>query len=382
MGTSQIGVMRGATPAGPWEDALGEPLVNASLGRALGTEARDPGVLVDDDGSAYLVFGTFTYYIARLRPDMVSFAEAPRKIVVTTADGGPPTSQNGVGVLDDKPYLHKRGGTYYFSFGAFYSTGSSPYGPFTQHDPTWVSPALIAPDFRINVTSGPCWCQQGNYNDRHGSFFSAKGQDYWSSNDRSHSADPYNTNVFRDTVLTYVHYLANGSIAPVVIDATGVGAYSAAAGLQAESFFELAGAGRKWHSADARVLAVTGLQPGASALRYPHIAGAARVRAVVLRCALAAGSGGGGGDALQLRLSAERSAVSGAQGGARTLCTAPLAALPRGGSGGEGEGDWGDVQCSWAAPLGEAELHLRVEVLGEGAEGVLIDSLRFVQASD
>ena len=30
---------------------------------------------------------------------------------------------------------------------------------------------------------------------------------------------------FRDTVVSYVHYYTNGSIAPVVIDGTGVGTY-------------------------------------------------------------------------------------------------------------------------------------------------------------
>ena len=37
------------------------------------------------------------------------------------------------------------------------------------------------------------------------------------------------------------------------------------------------------------------------------------------------------------------------------------------------------MPSGWAAPLGEAELHLRLEVLGEGAEGVLLDSLRLLE---
>ena len=44
--------------------------------------ARDPGVVVDEAGEYYLVWGVFQYYIARLNSDMVSFAEEPRKLVV------------------------------------------------------------------------------------------------------------------------------------------------------------------------------------------------------------------------------------------------------------------------------------------------------------
>ena len=114
-GLTEIGVVAGPTPVGPWTDPLGAPLVNASVAAALQTQMRDPSAFIDDDGAAYLVFGTFNYYIARLGEDMMSLAEAPRPVVVRNA-----TSQNGVGVLDDKPFLHRKGGMYYFSFGAFY----------------------------------------------------------------------------------------------------------------------------------------------------------------------------------------------------------------------------------------------------------------------
>ena len=172
MGPDEVGVMRGATPVGPWENARGSALVNKSLGAQLNTEARDPGVFEDLDGEHYLVFGTFNYYIAKLGADMMSLAEAPRPVVVLNA-----TSQNGVGVLDDKPFLHRKGGLYYFSFGAFYGTSASVYGPY-QMVGTWIDLALIAPAFRTNVSNTqPCWCQNEDYNDRHGSFFSAGGQD-------------------------------------------------------------------------------------------------------------------------------------------------------------------------------------------------------------
>jgi len=148
LGPDEIGVMRSAgSPAGPWTNALGAPLVNKSLGAQLKTEARDPGVFTDADGASYIVFGTFNYFIARLGADMMSLAEAPRPVVVNNA-----TSQNGVGVLDDKPFLHRKGSRYYFSFGAFYGVSDSVYGPF-QWVGTWVDLGLISPAFRTNVTN-------------------------------------------------------------------------------------------------------------------------------------------------------------------------------------------------------------------------------------
>ena len=224
---------------------------------------------------------------------MMSLAEAPRAIVVNNA-----TSQNGVGILDDKPFLHRKGNLYYFSYGGFYGVSTSVYGPY-NHVGTWVDLALIAPAFRTNVTNTqPCWCQNEDYNDRHGSFFSANGQDFWSSNDRSHSGDVYNTNAFRDTILTYVHYLADGTIAGVVIDEVGVGQYAAAGGarIEAENYMRAGGAARKAHDAAGRFFVridaeAAGAAGGGSAggsggeLSFPHVRGAPTgAAAVVLRC--------------------------------------------------------------------------------------------------
>jgi arabinoxylan arabinofuranohydrolase len=59
MGPTEIGVVRStSTPVGPWENVIGTPLVNASVGTELGTQSRDPCAFQDDDGSYYLIFGT------------------------------------------------------------------------------------------------------------------------------------------------------------------------------------------------------------------------------------------------------------------------------------------------------------------------------------
>jgi len=100
----------------------------------------------------------------------------------------------------------------------------------------------------------------------------------------------------------YVHYNANNSIAPVVINGTGVGEYSATH-IEAENFMRLEGGARKAHQphrADAIVVEVH--SPSTASLHYP------RVHLV--------GGGGRGGAAPSLWLSA---AASASEGGSATV---------------------------------------------------------------
>ena len=74
-----IAVTSAPAITGPWTDPIGLPLVTHC--------ARDPGVVKDAQGEYYLVSGVFQYFIQRFNPDMVSFAEPPRKLVVVGALG-------------------------------------------------------------------------------------------------------------------------------------------------------------------------------------------------------------------------------------------------------------------------------------------------------
>ena len=132
---------------------------------------------------------------------------------------------------------------YYISWGCFYATGSSPYGPFT-YTGVMVDESLIAPDFRIGSNTSEPWYARDDFHDRHGSFWTHGGQWYWSANDRSHSSDTADPSKYRDTVLAYLHFFNNGTMAPVVINGTGVSTYSLEATdgrVEAENFFEATG---------------------------------------------------------------------------------------------------------------------------------------------
>jgi arabinoxylan arabinofuranohydrolase len=237
IGGDQVAVVSSTTsPAGPWNNSLGRPLINSTVGPSLNppTTSRDPCVFQDDDGSHYIIFGVFEYYIAKLGDDLMSLAEAPRHVTVNNQLG-----PYGPGKMDDKPFLHKYGGNYYLSWGCFYGTAAtSVYGPYTFVGSA-IQTSALDPAFRMNVSGGDWWAAE-DLADRHGSFWSSAGQSYYASNDRSHSTDKINPGVYRDTVIGYVNYYANGTIAPVAIDGTGVGEYDASEFIEAENFFALA----------------------------------------------------------------------------------------------------------------------------------------------
>ena len=218
-GPLNIGVVEGATPLGPWKDPLGKPLIAKGL---TPTAQRDPGILMDDDGANYMVYGTFDFFLVRLGDDMISLAEPPRLLELDRKNG--PIAE---GKTDDKPFLHKRNGKYYLSWGCYYAMADNPYGPYVYKD-TIIKPETTDEAFQIT----------GLTRDRHGSFFEFKGQDYFMCNDFS---QPGTTNRFRNSILSYVHYRANGEMAPIHISALGVGQYVATDKVEAENFFQISG---------------------------------------------------------------------------------------------------------------------------------------------
>ncbi len=151
-------------PAGPWRDANGgKPLV-ARYYRP-GLHMIDAEAFVDDDGQAYLYWGSGLNwvnghcFVVKLKPDMVSFDGEPRD--VTPAH------------YFEAPYMIKRGGRYFLTYSwgnttkdtyqLRYAVGTSPLGPFTEP----VDQPLLATDTARRIISPG-----------HHSIFSAGGKDY------------------------------------------------------------------------------------------------------------------------------------------------------------------------------------------------------------
>jgi uncharacterized protein len=127
----QIGVAVSDKPTGPFEDPLGKPLIARG---AYGCQVIDPMVFMDNDGSAYLYFGSGGCNVVKLNEDMVSFpADQVKRI---TPKG-----------YCEGAFMMKRKGLYYLMWSSYdtrdprycvnYATGPSPMGPFTLagHNP-------------------------------------------------------------------------------------------------------------------------------------------------------------------------------------------------------------------------------------------------------
>ncbi|MFC7535140.1 family 43 glycosylhydrolase [Actinoplanes sp. GCM10030250] len=121
-----LGVAVADSPAGPFTDALGKPLVP---GGTYGGQMIDPAVFTDDDGKSYLYWGNGSSYQVPLNDDMTSFDAS----LVKTFK---PANYN------EGSFVVKRGGTYYFmwsendtrsaDYRVAYATGSSPLGPWSD----------------------------------------------------------------------------------------------------------------------------------------------------------------------------------------------------------------------------------------------------------
>lgn len=122
-GKWRVGVAVGDTPIGPFKDS-GRPLE--------GLEEIDPMVFIDDDGEAYIYNNPGV--VAKLKPNMIELAEAPRPIVYAPEAV---TKDDTLKYLEG-PYMHKRNGIYYFSYTnwknkseqGYYAVANNPYGPF------------------------------------------------------------------------------------------------------------------------------------------------------------------------------------------------------------------------------------------------------------
>ncbi|MDR1714218.1 MAG: glycoside hydrolase family 43 protein [Prevotella sp.] len=75
--------------------------------------------------------------VARLRDDMLEFAEEPRDVVILDENGRPITQGNTDRRFFEASWMHKYNGKYYFSYSTgdthflCYAIGDNPYGPFT-----------------------------------------------------------------------------------------------------------------------------------------------------------------------------------------------------------------------------------------------------------
>ncbi|HEX7849886.1 MAG TPA: glycoside hydrolase family 43 protein [Sphingomonas sp.] len=157
LGRFMIGVATSKNPMGPFK---AEPRPIA------GSFSMDPAVFTDTDGKTYMYFGgiwggqlqrwasgsfdpngsdtdllqddrpALSGKVARMNPDMKSFAEKPRDAVILGENGKPVTGGEHDKRFFEASWMFKRGGKYYYTYSTGdthflnYATGDNPYGPF------------------------------------------------------------------------------------------------------------------------------------------------------------------------------------------------------------------------------------------------------------
>lgn len=107
-----IGVAVADNPYGPYEDAIGKPLIEGDWNDI------DPTVYIDDDGQAYLFYGQTLKY-ALLNDDMISLKTQPTRFNVPNYVEG--------------PWFTKHDGTYYFMWAGHGGNTSAHKGGETLH---------------------------------------------------------------------------------------------------------------------------------------------------------------------------------------------------------------------------------------------------------
>ena len=141
-GASGVAMMTGRAIDGPYTDPVKETHgVNriAGGGSLIGScdgiaHCFDPGILIDDDGKGYVIFGGGE---SNSRPygnnfDIISFTESNGKITFDKNSLKKVSLPNSF----EAPYLHKRNGTYYLSFNnrsqvIDYGMSNNIWGPYT-----------------------------------------------------------------------------------------------------------------------------------------------------------------------------------------------------------------------------------------------------------
>lgn len=131
VGGDKIGVAVSNNPKKGFYDSLGKPLIDKALDKNAGAEPIDPMVFIDDDGQAYLSFGTRIPKIVKLNSDMISLNGEIKDIRINDFPKEDPKKKYG-----EAPFINKYNGKYYFSFSTgwpgqiVYGISDNPMGPY------------------------------------------------------------------------------------------------------------------------------------------------------------------------------------------------------------------------------------------------------------
>lgn len=120
-----IGVAVADKITGPYRDALGKPLLTNKdcFASKHSWACIDPAILIDDDGTAYIIWGNRECYCAKLKDNMTETDGEIRRIDVPR--------------FTEAPWMHKYNGKYYLTYASgwpekiAYAVSDNIFGPYT-----------------------------------------------------------------------------------------------------------------------------------------------------------------------------------------------------------------------------------------------------------
>lgn len=188
------GVATSVKPEGPFS--------NGQVLNVFDFQQIDPSLFIDDDGSAYYLWGQFSLKMARMNPDMRSLDKSTLKDSIITE------SQH---FFHEGAFLTKRNGLYYLVYADLsrsemptcigYSTSESPFGPYTYGG------VIVDND----------QCNPGNWNN-HGSIAEFNNEWYVFYHRSTHGCDK-----MRKSCVEPITFLPDGSIPEVEMTSQGAG---------------------------------------------------------------------------------------------------------------------------------------------------------------
>jgi hypothetical protein len=201
-----IGVARSRSPAGPFTDYLGKPLIGAFHN---GAQPIDQMVFKDVDGSYYIVYGGWGHCnIAKLNADFTGFVPLPDGTMFKEIT--PKGYVEGAFMLikDGKYYfMWSEGGWTGPDYAVAYAVGTSPFGPFERVG------KILQQDSTVATGAG------------HHSVLHADGSPNWYIVYHRRPLGETDPN-HRAVSIDLMHFDADGKILPVVITKRGVAADS------------------------------------------------------------------------------------------------------------------------------------------------------------
>ena len=120
-----IGVAVADKITGPYRDALGKPLLTNKdcFASKHSWACIDPAILIDDDGTPYIIWGNRECYCAKLKDNMTEIDGEIRRIDVPR--------------FTEAPWMHKYNGKYYLTYASgwpekiAYAVSDNIFGPYT-----------------------------------------------------------------------------------------------------------------------------------------------------------------------------------------------------------------------------------------------------------